>query len=104
MESIEQIKNSINQIHDRFDRVESFISEYTKPFLDVKSASKYLNLPVTTIYHLVSKKKLPNYKIGKRLYFKKIDLDDFILDSNSKRKSIKEIEQTATDYALSKGK
>ena len=38
---------------------------------DIKQASKYIRLTVPTIYGHVQRCTIPNYKKGKRLYFKK---------------------------------
>lgn len=46
--------------------------------LDVKQASKFLNLSKVSIYRLTSKKKIPHYKIGSKILFDKEKLIDFI--------------------------
>jgi hypothetical protein len=42
--------------------------------------------------------EIPNAKRGKRLYFKRSEIDDWI--SQSRRKTVAEIEQEASNYLL----
>ena len=43
-------------------------------FLTTKEASRLLNLAPQTIYGMTCKRKIPFFKQGKKLYFKKSDL------------------------------
>jgi len=60
-------------------------------FLNLKEAAKYLNLANQTIYGLTSKNEIPFLKRGKKLYFKKTELENWI--NEGKRKSITEIKK-----------
>jgi len=60
-------------------------------FLNLKEAAKYLNLANQTIYGLTSKNEIPFLKRGKKLYFKKSELENWI--NEGKRKSIDEIKR-----------
>ena len=42
--------------------------------LDISGAAKFLNLAVPTIYGLTSSGKIPHFKQGKKLYFRKSEL------------------------------
>ena len=53
---------------------ESLSAETEDQLLNVKQASKYLDLAVQTVYGLTSNNKIPFLKRGKKLYFKKTDL------------------------------
>lgn len=52
-------------------------------FIDIKEASKVLNLAIPTIYSKVSRNELPYYKIdgSKKLYFLKSELEEYINSS-----------------------
>ena len=63
---------------------------------DIKQASEYIHLTVPTIYGHVQRSTIPNYKKGKRLYFKKEDLDKWI--GEGRRLTIKEIDDSIQDY------
>ena len=60
-------------------------------FLNLIEAAKYLNLANQTIYGLTSKNEIPFLKRGKKLYFKKFELENWI--NEGKRKSIAEIKK-----------
>jgi excisionase family DNA binding protein len=47
-------------------------------FLSIQEAAAFLNLSVPTVYSKVSRRDLPYYKSGKRLYFIKSELQDFL--------------------------
>jgi excisionase family DNA binding protein len=66
--------------------------------MNVQQAAGYLTLSVQTIYGLVHKMEIPNFKRGKRLYFKRTEIVDWI--GQSRRKTRVEIEQEATNYLL----
>lgn len=48
--------------------------------MTVEEASGFLNLAVTTIYEKTSKKLIPFFKRDKKLYFKKSELENWILE------------------------
>jgi excisionase family DNA binding protein len=70
--------------------------------MNVQQVAEYLSLAVQTIYSLVHKMEIPNFKRGKRLYFKRTEIDDWI--GQSRRKTMAEIEQEASNYLLRKRK
>lgn len=47
-------------------------------FLNVKGVSEYLTLKASSIYSLVEEKKIPHYRIGKQIRFKKSDIDEWM--------------------------
>lgn len=61
--------------------------------LDIKKTAEFLLLTVPTIYGLVQKRTIPYYKQGKRLYFRKDELQKWI--TGSRRMTIYEISQAA---------
>jgi len=69
-------------------------------FMNVTQVAEYLSLAKATIYALVYKMEIPNYKQGKKLYFKKADIDEWL--SKSRRKTREEIEQEAANYIIRK--
>ncbi len=68
-----------------------------KRLLTIKEASEYLGISVKGIYNMVNRRQIPFIKIGGRLRFDKIDLDNWvekqkIPDSNDiKEKILQEI-------------
>lgn len=46
--------------------------------MSIKEASKHLNLAIATIYSMTSKKELPYCKRGKKLYFNREELSEYV--------------------------
>jgi excisionase family DNA binding protein len=51
----------------------------TDNFMNVSDASSYLQLAKPTIYGMLHRGELPNFKRGKKVFFKKVDLDNYLL-------------------------
>ena len=68
-------------------------------FLTIKQAAEILNLTVPTLYSKVSKGELPVMKRGKRLYFSKQELTEYI---KSGRKLTNDEVDAAADKYLAK--
>jgi excisionase family DNA binding protein len=69
---------------------------------DITEAAKYLMLAKPTVYRMVAKRKIIHYKRGKRLYFRKNDLDVWI--NKGRRKTLDEINEEADQYIKRKGR
>lgn len=48
--------------------------------LNIQEASKYLNLAKQTLYSFTSKRVIPFFKKGKKLYFKRIELNNWLTE------------------------
>jgi len=57
-------------------------SEKKEEFITIKDASIHIGIAVQTIYRLVSQHEIPFYKKGKRLYFIKSELNEWIKQGN----------------------
>ena len=68
--------------------------------LDVKQAAEFLRLKITTLYEKTSEKTIPHFKKGKKLYFKRDELQEWVLEG--KVKTNDEIESQAATYAMHK--
>ena len=44
-------------------------------YMDILKLSKYLGMKASTLYSLVEQKKIPHYKVGRLVRFKKSDID-----------------------------
>lgn len=53
-------------------------------FLNLQDAANYLELAPPTIYALVSRKQIPVYKRGNRLYFSKQELITWVKEGRKK--------------------
>ena len=70
-------------------------SDYQKP-LNFDETVKYLSCSKSYLYKLTSNNKIPHSKRGKRLYFDKKSLDNWLL--SNKVKSISEIQNEAEAF------
>jgi excisionase family DNA binding protein len=74
-----------------------------KEVLNFNEACQYLELSQSHMYKLTSTGAIPYYKPnGKKLYFKRTELDEWLLRNRSTTKE--EIEQQAADYLLKNGR
>lgn len=73
-------------------------TESAKEFLTIQQAAAFLSLTVPTIYSKVSKRELPFMKQGKRLYFAKSELSDYL--RRGKKETAAEME--ADNYLITK--
>lgn len=71
-------------IADRLDRIETLTRISAKTILDVLEASTFTSLSVGRIYRLTSERKIPHYKRGNRLYFRKTELEEWLLETKVK--------------------
>ncbi len=68
--------------------------------LDVEGAAEFLHLKTPTIYGLISKRILPSFKRGKRVYFKKSELTQWL--EGGKRKTVEQLETEANVFVSRK--
>lgn len=70
-----------------------------KEVLNFNETCEYLELSQSHLYKLTSTGSIPHYKPnGKKIYFKRIELDEWLLRNRST--SNDEIDKLATDYLL----
>lgn len=72
----------------------------TDEYWNVEEAAEFLHLSKATMYAKVCKMELPSHKFGKRLFFKRADLERFI--EKGRRKTIEEIEDEARAYLVNR--
>ena len=70
-----------------------------KVYFTLKEAAAYIGLPVSSLYKMTSKKSIPFYTpTGKKIYFKKSELDDWM--NSSRVATNDEIESKAQNAAM----
>ena len=106
--TFEQLPKTVKEISDKVNNIERLLlakSETAQPettdLLTIKQAGEFLTLSVPTIYGLVQRAEIPVNKRGKRLYFSKQELTDWI--KAGRKKTVDEISKEA-DRHLSKNK
>lgn len=85
---------------DRLERIERLILLSAKEALTVSEAALMLGLSVDRVRHLTQEKELPYYKQGKRTYFKKSEIEDWMLKERVPTNS--EINSQATTHCIIK--
>lgn len=92
-------------ILEKLERIEKLLETQQamqKQVLNFNDACIYLELSQSHLYKLTSTGSIPHYKPnGKKLYFNRQELDNWLLRNRSN--SIDEIEQEAANYLIKKG-
>ena len=83
-------------IAERLDRIERLTLISAKTILDADEAATFASLSLGRIYRLTSERKIPLYKRGNRLYFRKSELEEWLLET--KVKTSEEIASEADSY------
>lgn len=86
--SFDLLPKEVARIHSRLDSLEYSIQRLadggipptTGDLLTVEQAAELLHLSIQTIYGLLHRRELPSLKRGKRVYFKKEDLLQYLED------------------------
>lgn len=107
MMTFEQLPHAVEMLAKEINEVKQLLlSERTKriteqenDIIGIKEAARFLNIAVPTIYSKVSKSELPVMKRGKRLYFSRTDLLEYIKEG--RRMSYSEAEAEAHSYIRS---
>jgi excisionase family DNA binding protein len=84
------------------EKQEQPTTEQPEQLLTIQEAAEFLSLTVPTMYSKTSKGELPFMKRGKRLYFSRTELLDYLKEG--RRKTNAEIEQEAKAYLLNNKK
>lgn len=99
----ETIENALRKVlAERAKSVENTLNrKEQKEILSIEEVCELLNLAKPTIYGLTSRRELPFFKTGKKLYFKRSELLLWI--ENGKQKTIQETtDDTFRDLQKSK--
>jgi excisionase family DNA binding protein len=100
--TFDQLPQMVGKLFDKLSKIESLLQEkekviqQTDELLSVTQTAEFLNLSVTTIYGKVSRKEIPVNKQGKRLYFYRSQLSDWI--KAGKKKMLFEVDKEAADH------
>jgi excisionase family DNA binding protein len=84
-ELIRLIDSSIRKVLN--ERIDHGMSQDKDRILTVQEASEFLNLAKQTLYGFTSKNEIPFLKKGKKLYFRKSDLEEWLQEGKKKSRS-----------------
>ncbi|WP_396179002.1 helix-turn-helix domain-containing protein [Flavobacterium sp.] len=89
-------------ILEKLEKLEQRIGEQNllmKEVLNFNDACNYLDISASHLYKLTSQKSIPHFCTqGKKLYFKRAELDEWLL--RNRQDSTDEIETMAANYLL----
>lgn len=96
---IEKLNNIENLIKNYRFRDNSNVLQVGSPeILNLNQATEYLSLSKSTLYKFTSRREIPHFKKGKKIYFRKNELDDWLTQLRISTKD--EIEQEAVNYLI----
>lgn len=81
---------------ERLARIERMIIMSSKNALNTKEVAIMLDISESRVRHLIMEKSIPYYKQGKKTYFKKSEIEDWMLHTRYETKA--EIESKASTY------
>lgn len=98
------MQNPFEELNSRLERIEQKLSNLPSAqtpeqpeadLLNVDEAAQLLNLARATVYNLVSRKQIPVFKKGKRLYFSKAALLNWV--QSGKKPTLEETAQEVAE-------
>lgn len=93
--AIVELQESVNEIKQLLLQKTDDTKSESDELLTVEDTAKFLSLSVPTIYGLISKGDLPMMKRGKRCYFSKKELIEYLREG--RRKTNSEIQREANN-------
>lgn len=96
--TFDQLPQAVSLLHQKICHIEELLAEgvpqsETEELFTVTKAAEFLNLSVATLYGKVCRKEIPVNKQGKRLYFYKAELADWI--KSGRKKTNQELSEEA---------
>jgi hypothetical protein len=101
--TFDQLPQAVKELFDKVENIERLLlsqSNELQPeadqLLTIQQAGEILHLTVPTMYGLVQRAEVPVCKRGKRLYFSKQELTNWIM--SGRKKTIQEISEETDSY------
>jgi len=93
---------TISLLHEKMSHIEQLLLEQhpqqeTEAIFNISQAAAFLHLSVATLYAKVSCREVPVSKRGKRLYFHKSELEEWV--RQGRKKTVSEIQEGAVQLA-----
>ena len=93
IKEVEYIKHHL--LNDSTSEAKIIDRHYTeKEILSVADVCKILGLKMGSIYNLNNKRKIPHYKQGGRVYYKRSEINEWL--QSDKRKTLQELKSEAS--------
>lgn len=82
------------EIKDRLERIET-LARISLPLWTIDICARFMNVSEDRIRHLISEREFPCYKKLGKLYFKREEIEAWILEPSNRRKSKEEVNARA---------
>ena len=103
------MENPFEIINERLNVIEKLLIDiYSKPvnsnaikqndIMTIKELAGYIDISLSCIYKMTCNREIPCFKRGKRLYFKREEINEWVC--KNRKKTMEEIEEEATAYIL----
>jgi len=86
-------RNLEKQILKELKEIKDAMKGTCKPFMNLENCANYIGISKNSLYSKTSKNEIPFYRVGKRIFFCKIEVDKWILDHQKKIRSNAEVDQ-----------
>lgn len=107
--TFEQLPDAVSRLFLKLEGIEQLLMQSNCPAptvsedpITIQQAADFIKLSVSTLYMLVSRSQIPYMKKGKRLYFSKKELNEWI--KTGRKKTIAEMDIEADGYLSSNKK
>jgi len=90
IEKLESIEKQLKNLRDNQH------STFRPQIMTIEQVANYLSLSKTTIYGYTFRNTIPYAKRGKRLYFEKSAIDEWLFENS--RKTTNDLERIASEY------
>ena len=91
---------TMEQLSEKLDRISELTLISAKNVLDLQEAAMFTGFSIGHLYRLTSGRQIPHFKKFRRLFFKKSELEEWLLER--KVLTDEEIEKKATTYIVKK--
>ncbi len=105
--SFENLPIAVNRIYSKIEKIEellvknqSLTLKHSEEFLTVEETANFLSLSIPTIYGLISRNAIPSMKRSKRVYFSKMELENYLKEG--RKKSSEELIKETDNFILNK--
>lgn len=100
MERLEAIENLLHEL--RATNSVAYKVQVDKQIMNISQLAEYLKCSKSSLYKDTATRKIPHFKRGKRVYFKKTEIDEWV--TQLRIKTADEIDLEATNYILRRGR
>lgn len=87
---------TLQELSEKLDSIHRYAVIAAKPVLNMREAADFTSLSVSRLYTLTSTRAIPHYKNGKKIYFAKSELEQWLL--RGRVKTTDEVDSEAATY------